>query len=96
MRAFLKIICAFGFAVAGVPSATAQQEPASPSAAERYIRESERQWAESVASGDASVVARILADDFIGVDPEGKQYTSYGPTPGCCGTANGRSSPRKT
>jgi hypothetical protein len=35
--------------------------------AERYIVESERQWAESVATGDASTVERILADDFLGV-----------------------------
>jgi hypothetical protein len=42
--------------------------------AEEYIRESEKQWAESVASGDTNVIRRILADDFIGVDPEGNQY----------------------
>jgi ketosteroid isomerase-like protein len=42
--------------------------------AERYIRESESAWAESVASGDGSVVQRILADDFIGVDPKGRLY----------------------
>ena len=42
--------------------------------AERYIIESERQWAESVASGNSSVVERILADDFVGVDPEGRLY----------------------
>ena len=41
---------------------------------ELYIRDSERQWAESVASGDASVVERILANDFIGVDPRGQRY----------------------
>ena len=41
---------------------------------ERYILESERQWAESVATGDTSAIERILADDFIGVDPEGRQY----------------------
>ena len=45
-----------------------------PKEAEKYIRESEKQWAESVASGDTSVIRRILADDFIGVDPEGNQY----------------------
>jgi len=38
--------------------------------AERYIRESEAQWAEAIANGDVSVVQRILADDFIGVDPD--------------------------
>jgi ketosteroid isomerase-like protein len=42
--------------------------------AERYIVESERQWAESVASGDTTVIERILADDFIGVDPKGGRY----------------------
>lgn len=42
--------------------------------AEQYIRESERQWAESVATGDTSGIERILADDFIGVDPEGRLY----------------------
>src|SRR5260370_1336938 len=38
--------------------------------AERYIRKSEGQWAEAIANGDVSVVQRILADDFIGVDPD--------------------------
>lgn len=42
---------------------------------ERYIVESERQWAESVATGDTSAIERILADDFIGVDPKGRLYT---------------------
>jgi ketosteroid isomerase-like protein len=52
----------------------AQSANKSNSEAERYIVESERQWAESVATGDTSAVERILADDFIGVDPDGKQY----------------------
>jgi ketosteroid isomerase-like protein len=43
-------------------------------ATERYIVESERQWAESVATGDTSAIERILADDFIGVDPQGHLY----------------------
>jgi hypothetical protein len=38
---------------------------------ERHIIESERQWAESVASGDSGPVERILADDFVGVNPQG-------------------------
>ena len=42
--------------------------------AERYIVESERQWAEWVATGDTSVLKRILADDFFGVDPKGPFY----------------------
>lgn len=34
---------------------------------ERYIVDSEEAWAKSVATNDASVVKRILADDFIWV-----------------------------
>jgi len=41
---------------------------------ERYIVESERQWAESVATGAPSTVQRILGDDFVGVDPKGTLY----------------------
>jgi len=41
---------------------------------EHYIVESERQWADSVATGDTSMIERILADDFIGVDPKGELY----------------------
>jgi Domain of unknown function (DUF4440) len=41
---------------------------------QRYIVESEQQWAESVASGDTAVLERILADDFVGVDPKGHSY----------------------
>jgi ketosteroid isomerase-like protein len=38
---------------------------------ERYIIDSERQWAASLVSGDASVVERVLADDYLGVTPQG-------------------------
>jgi ketosteroid isomerase-like protein len=53
---------------------TARAQQSDTAAAERYIKESEKQWAESVTNGDASVVERILADDFIGVDPDGNLY----------------------
>ncbi|MGC2033236.1 MAG: hypothetical protein WA642_24690 [Steroidobacteraceae bacterium] len=33
--------------------------------AEKYIKDSSSAWAESVATNDASVVQRILADDFV-------------------------------
>jgi hypothetical protein len=34
-----------------------------------YIRRAESDWAESVVTNDASILERILADDFIGVGP---------------------------
>ena len=45
-----------------------------PTSILKYICDSEAAWAASVASGDTSVVSRILAEDFIGVDPDGSQY----------------------
>ena len=39
--------------------------------AEKYIKDSSSAWAESVATNDASIVTRILADDFVWVR-EGK------------------------
>jgi len=54
--------------IAVVLSAATQQSATTLGEAERYIRESESQWAEAVANGDVSVVQRILSDDFIGVD----------------------------
>lgn len=54
--------------IATALSMAAQQSTTSNADAERYIRDSESQWAEAVANGDVSVVKRVLADDFIGVD----------------------------
>jgi len=42
--------------------------------AERYIIESEGQWAASIVSGDTTALQRFLADDFLGVDPDGSMY----------------------
>jgi hypothetical protein len=42
--------------------------------AEKYILESSKQWADSVATGDTAALERILADDFVGVDPQGNVY----------------------
>lgn len=42
--------------------------------AERYIKESESKWAEAGVKGDTATVERILADDFLGVAPDGSFY----------------------
>ena len=60
------------FASPAAASCTA--EGPHPAATLKYICDSESAWAESVATGDARVVKRILADDFIGVHPSGRQY----------------------
>jgi ketosteroid isomerase-like protein len=42
--------------------------------AELYITKSETEWAESLANGDVSVVERIVADDFRGIETDGTVY----------------------
>lgn len=60
------LLCAFATAV--ILAATAHaQGTYSQAEAERYIKSSESAWAESVATKDASVVKRILADDCVWV-----------------------------
>lgn len=54
--------------------ATRARDSAATADAERYIKESERLWAESVVTGDTSAVERFLADDIVGVDPDGSIY----------------------
>ena len=68
-----KLLVFITLAWIGVIYAAPAQQP-STTESEHYIKESERQWAESVANGDVTVIERILSDDFLGVDPEGNLY----------------------
>ncbi len=61
----------FVFAVSGFAQTRLSRQQKK---AEEYIRKSEAEWAASVATGDSSVIERILADDFCGVDPKGPFY----------------------
>jgi len=68
--AILVALCAA--ALAAVPAAAGPVACVGPilstmREAELYIRASEDDWAKSVATNDASVVARILADDLVWV-----------------------------
>lgn len=40
-----------------------------------YIRQAESDWAESSVKPDVALLERILADDFVGVSPDGKRYS---------------------
>jgi ketosteroid isomerase-like protein len=41
---------------------------------ENYIKQSETEWAEAGIKGNTSALERILADDFLGIDPDGTRY----------------------
>ena len=72
---FIRIFAAAGFIAVAQPAwaACTAIGPHNPTVL-KDICDSERGWAESVATGDATVVKRILADDFIGVHPSGRHY----------------------
>jgi hypothetical protein len=40
-----------------------------------YIRQGESDWAESLVTNGVSVLERILADDFVGVEIDGSHYS---------------------
>ena len=61
-----------GLSISAIYAAYAQKTGTAE--AEGYIKESERQWAESVVTGDTAIVERIVADDFVGVDPDGNFF----------------------
>jgi ketosteroid isomerase-like protein len=46
----------------------------SETSVEQYIKTSEQQWAEAGINRDTAAVERILADDFLGVAPDGSLY----------------------
>jgi len=70
VRGFVRSVVALGICLVLCQCAPRYDEKE----AERYIRECESQWADSVATGETKNVERFLADDFRGVDTKGKLY----------------------
>jgi Domain of unknown function (DUF4440) len=60
-------------AIAALLVLPAAAQPTSPSQASirTYIEQSEAAWATSVAHPDPALLDRILADDYVGVNPDG-------------------------
>lgn len=48
--------------------------PFDRTAAEAEIHAGDRMWAESLATGETKELERIIADDFLGIDPYGEFY----------------------
>jgi ketosteroid isomerase-like protein len=53
---------------------TCQAQKPDQDKVERFIKESEAQWAEAGVKGDTETIERILADDFVGIAPDGSSY----------------------
>src|SRR5271166_2964379 len=72
MRRGLLTIIAFLLVFTSVAYVQVNDEHAADRA---YIRQAESDWAESVVTNDVSVLERLLADDFVGVDIDGSHYS---------------------
>jgi ketosteroid isomerase-like protein len=66
------LILTFALAIAGCGHGDAKFDETQ---AREEIRTIEHSWAQVAVSGDPSIVNRIFADDFLGVSPDGAQYT---------------------
>lgn len=70
----MRLFCLCFAVLISTSSVSAQK--AEPHDADRaYIYKAESDWAESVASHDCSVPERVMAEDFVGVEVDGSQYT---------------------
>ena len=67
MRRWILMICMALGVAASAPAQPPQSARYDQVAAERYIRQASADWASSVATNDASVLKRILAEDFVWV-----------------------------
>jgi ketosteroid isomerase-like protein len=67
---FVVAALAFSFSVNMASAADSCRQ----AGAEKYIRDGEAAWSDAAAHHDSSAVKRILADDFVGVSPEGEVY----------------------
>ena len=82
MTRFFPVWRRFAVAAAGMALSALPVQAQTPGTAEKpdlekakaYITESEGKWVDSIVSGRPEDLNRILADDFLGVDPEGNLY----------------------
>ena len=67
------IVC-LAVVVLAVGLGVIRAQPDSERRVAQYIQSSEQPWAEAGIKGDRAAVERILADDFLGVAPDGSLY----------------------
>jgi ketosteroid isomerase-like protein len=60
---------------AGLTLGQAQTQPAKPPSAAESVKQLEKDWIDAEKAGDTDKLNQILADDWVGIDPEGKTET---------------------
>ena len=75
MKRSAALICILFFCAATV-SWSSDQKPTKLTSDKTQILDIERRWAEQVVTNDVETLKQILADDYIGTEPNGKRQTT--------------------
>ena len=75
MKLFTPVLISTLLALAAAPCARAQENAADSSAVQANLKQMEDAWVKALTSKDQTAVGNMIADDFAGLNPEGKHVT---------------------
>jgi len=75
MKLFAPLLAITLLAAAAVPCAHPQENAADSSAVQANLKQMEDAWVKALVSKDQTAVGNMIADDFAGLNPEGKHVT---------------------
>jgi ketosteroid isomerase-like protein len=75
MKLFTPLLAITLLALAIAPCAYAQENAADSSAVQANLKQMEDAWVKALVSKDQTAVGNVIADDFAGFNPEGKNVT---------------------
>jgi ketosteroid isomerase-like protein len=75
MKLFKPLLVSTLLALAAAPCAHAQENAADSSAVQANLKQMEDAWVKALVSKDQAAVGNVVADDFAGFNPDGKNAT---------------------
>jgi ketosteroid isomerase-like protein len=75
MKLFTSLLVITLLGLAAAPCAHAQENAADSSAVQANLKQMEDAWVKALTSKDQTTVGNMIADDFAGLNPEGKHVT---------------------
>jgi ketosteroid isomerase-like protein len=75
MKLFSPLLVITLLALAAAPCVHAQGNSADSSAVQANLKQMEDAWVKALVSKDSAAIGNFIADDFAGINPEGKRVT---------------------
>jgi ketosteroid isomerase-like protein len=75
MKSFSSLLVTTLLGLAAAPCVHAQETAADSSAVQANLKQMEDAWVKALVSKDQTAVGNVIADDFAGFNPEGKNVT---------------------